>query len=765
MDSPENQIYRFADVEIEVLSGHLKRGGEERHLRHKTFQVLVYLLEHRGRLVTKEELFAAVWKDTAVTDDALVQSVKDIRRALGDNSHRPRFIKTVPKSGYLFIGTLQAPNSIQESKEQKPKTNDRKPISFFKSRVVLITIFISIIALSLLLNLSQTFRQQTSEITLTNAPGKKPVVVMFFENQSGDTQLDWLREGLTDMLITNLSRSDKFTVLSRAQLYVLLERIKRDSAAKISLDEALEIARRTGAETVITGSFARLGEKMRLEVQLYDVKTGGLNAAENLTVDRAEQILTEIDLLSLKLANRLGAGESEPEKASGLADAMTNNLEAYRYYSLALEKARGLHKKDSIELLEKAVALDPDFAMAHARIGYVYAIVWGWGEKAKPHLERAFQLSDRLTEKDRLYIAAWYALANLDFPSAIPPLREIIQKYPLETEAYLRLGYLLRGEEKFDEAISVMRQGLTIDPESSGLYNALGLLYSLLGRHDEAIAAHQRYVALAPGEPNAHDSLGMSYQWAGRYGEAIAEYNRSLELNPNFDIAQVHLGVVYFQTGRYRTAIECFKKYIAVAPSNLERSRGYAYISQVHRRLKNYVAATASANKAFEEYKGAVFELYSAALESGDLKTAKKLEEQLFAKFETSNRGSRNTPRYSFYFRGYVGLKTGQTNEALENFSEALRHAPATWEIDPLEDCLANTYLETGRFDEAIAEYERILRLNPNYPLARFYLAQAFERKGQTGKAHENYLMFLEIWKDADANIPEVMSARKTLAN
>jgi tetratricopeptide (TPR) repeat protein len=370
-------------------------------------------------------------------------------------------------------------------------------------------------------------------------------------------------------------------------------------------------------------------------------------------------------------------------------------------------------------------------------------------------------MSDRLTEKDRLYIAAWYATANLDYPSAILPLREVIKKYPTETEAYLRLGYLLRGEEKFDEAISVMRQGLTIDPESAALYNALGLLYSLLGRHDEAIASHLRYVALEPNESNSHDSLGMSYQWAGRYEEAIDEYARARELNPNFEIAYSHLGVAYFQTGRYWQAIEWFKKSIAVAPSKLESSRSYFYIAHIHRKLKNYKEAIIAAKKAFEENKHHVFELYSAALERGDRTTAKKLEEQLFAKLEISNRGSRITQRITFYFRGYITLKNGQTNEALENFREVLRHSPLTWDIDSFEDCLANAYLELGRFDEAIGEYERVLRLNPNYPLARFHLAQAFERKGQMAEAQENYRLFLQIWKDADADIPEITSAKK----
>ena len=98
-----------------------------------------------------------------------------------------------------------------------------------------------------------------------------------------------------------------------------------------------------------------------------------------------------------------------------------------------------------------------------------------------------------------------------------------------------------------------------------------------------------------------------------------------------------------------------------------------------------------------------------------------------------------------------------------ENFKQAVSHRPQTWAIDAYEDCLANAYLELGRLDEAIAEYERILRLNPNYPLVHYHLAQANERKGRGDQARVEYGRFLQVWSDADADIPEVIAANKAL--
>src|SRR6185436_7647313 len=127
--------------------------------------------------------------------------------------------------------------------------------------------------------------------------------------------------------------------------------------------------------------FARLGEQIRIDAQLYDGLDGQLLAAERLVVDQPAQILSQVDLLSAKLASHLGG--SEQPASPGLTSVMTDNLGAYRYYSMGVEKAQGLENPEAIALFEKAVVLDPGFAMAHARIGYTYVVGWGRLEEGK----------------------------------------------------------------------------------------------------------------------------------------------------------------------------------------------------------------------------------------------------------------------------------------------------------------------------------------------------------------------------------------------
>ena len=793
MDVLNDQTFCFGDVEVDTRLGCLRRAGGEHHLRQKSFQVLVYLLQNRDRLITKDELIETVWRETAVTDGVLVQCIKDIRHTIGDDHHFPRYIKTVPKVGYRFIGTMSEPSVLaggliatnthvyteeitrieveyegddiiraDDIEARRALVADRPKNRVFAFSVLAVVLAAAIFS-AFYFSKSWLSRGQTAaEVVMPNTPGKKSLAVMYFNNQSGNSELNWLREGLADMLINDLSRSPKFNILSRQQFHILLDRNGHSDYEELSAENALDITRKSHADAFITGSFARIGEAIRLDAKLYDTETGSLRAVETITAGKPDEIFADIDLLSLKLANHLDATPFGQEKQSDIIAAMTGNLEAYRYYSLAVDEAEGLHNKEAIALLEKAIALDPQFAMAHARIGYTYAITWGLAAKAKPYLEKAFGLSDRLTEKDRLNIAVWYSIANLDYPNAIEFYRQIISKYPTETESYLRLGNLLSGEEQFDEAEIMLKQGLAIDADAPLLYNALGNLYSILGKHDDAIAMHRRYVALAPTEANAHDSLGMSYQWAGFYAEAMGEYRRALELKPNFEVTIVHLANTHFQTGRYREAIDLYKKYIAVAPSEIERVRGYSSIARVYRQMKNLDAAAKAARQGLKGNDYYVGNMWLIALEQGD-KAAGRLEEKLFVEPSGTNRGRRIFSRHKFYFRGMLALKNDQPNEALDAFKEAIRHAPPTYEQDALEDCLADAYLRLGQFDEAIGEYERVLGLNPNYPLARFHLAQAYDGKGEIEQAHDNYRLFLEAWKDADADIPEVVTARASL--
>src|SRR6185437_82824 len=500
MNQQGPHIYRLEGIEVDPSQVCLKRDGTELHLRQQTFQVLIYLLENRQRVVTKNELIERIWAGTAVTDNALEQCLAEIRKVLGDDSRNPRFIKTVPRAGYRFIGGVEeidrqtlvaaaVPSSLPAAQPAvqsigEPATSRRR---WFARRALLIPVAVVLILAASIFFLLRRHASTASlaDTTLPQDPTKRPVAVMFFDNQSGSADLDWLREGLADMIITDLSRSKNITVLSRQQLYVLLNRAGHKASDNIQLDDAINIARQSHAKVFLLGSFVRLGEQIRIDVHLHDSRDGQLLTAERVIVDNPAQVLTQVDLLSLKLAAYIGS-PGGTEGTTNLATVMTNNLEAYRNYSLGVEKAQFFRNDEAVALLEKAIALDPNFAMAYARVGYVYAVRGDSPEKARRYLEKSYQLSDRLTEKDKLEITAWYAITNFDFPTALNSFRQIISNYPLEVEAYGLLANLLRGEERIEEGIEIAKQGLAVDAGAKELYNYLGSAYSDRSRHDEA---------------------------------------------------------------------------------------------------------------------------------------------------------------------------------------------------------------------------------------------------------------------------------------
>lgn len=769
--SPQH-IYRCEGVEIDGLLGCVKRAGQEQYLRQQCFHVLVYILERRDRIIGKEELIENFWHDTAVTDNAVVQCIAEIRRALGDDPRGPRFIKTIPKVGYRFIGAVTEELPVAEPvSERSPlvpvAAEVADGITSWRSTPLSSRIVLTLAALAVLGIAAWTIGRHSGEraapLTLHQGPGRKALAVMYFDNQSARQDLNWLSEGLADMFITDLAHFDRLSVLSRQQLHLILERTARTRPNEIHLDEAIEIARKSHADEVLLGSFMTLGDKILINTRLFDTSNGQLMAADQFVVDQPADIVTQVDLLAPKLAARLGAVPTEAEKKASLADVMTKNIEAYRYYSLGVSKAQAFQNNEAMALLRKAIQLDPEFSMAYARIGYAYSVTDFLPDKGRPFLKKAIQLSDHLTAKDRLSVMAWDAIARREYSEAIQMLEQIVDRYPLETEAYTRLARLLYSEERPEETIAVVRRGLAVDPDYGDLYNVLGVCFLGLGRYDEAIAAHQRYVQLAPNEPNAHDSLGMSFQQSGKYDRAMAEYSAALSLDPEFEPAIIHLGDVYFQQGRYREAVAQYQRYVQVTGSDTAKAIGYGSIGKVYASERDYSRAEQAARHELKLEKGAVWNSLLIAMERGEAANAAAFKESLVRNVPYPGRGSRSELRSYDYYLGVLALRDKQPEQAIAHFKQVLHHLPPSSGIDLYEDCLANAYLELSRLDEAISEYQRILRSNPHYPLAQYHLAQAYERKGKLHEARSAYEQFLQNWKSADPGVPEVRQAKREL--
>src|SRR5581483_8025452 len=304
--SAAKPIYRLDDIEVDPSRGSLTRGGRELYLRQQAFQVLLYLLDERQRLVTKEELIHGIWRDSTITDKALMQCVADISNVLGDDVHHPRFIRTFPKIGYRFIGPVeerfigdtQAGNASSSasatknpipSSESRPFLNSTEYLAFlpgqprlapsqgpstgtssrfrFSRKIAVIAGLLILLIIGSVAGwrIARSF-SRPAVITIPQVPGKKSIIVMFLANRSGT---DLNRDELTELLINDLSLSDKLIVLKRPQLYSLLSATGHRASDNLGLQDALSVARQSKAQAAIVGTVSGKPDHNRLTTQLF----------------------------------------------------------------------------------------------------------------------------------------------------------------------------------------------------------------------------------------------------------------------------------------------------------------------------------------------------------------------------------------------------------------------------------------------------------------------------------------------------------------
>lgn len=763
MSTAINYGYRVDHIEIDAANSCVRREGIDHILRYQTFHVLIYLLEHAGRPVPKEELIGAIWHEAAVTDNALTQCIAEIRKAFGDDPRNPTYIRTVSKVGYQFLASVEvvhnhesaAPVFLVQDAHDDVHGSNPSPLEppaltvvapahaaprpeadgagsgkrrlsgrdHLRLGLLLVLLFFCGWAIPKL------YVRMTGRIAgVAPLSGGRSLAVMYFANESGNRSDNWLRQGLTDMMITDMSQSGKLHVLGREELAALMkDEVRRKNG---TADPAMQIAKAVHATDYLTGSFASVPGQFRIDIQLHNTRSGQIIYADHNVMANSDNILSQVDVLAAKLA---AAMSLKPATRMSVAAATTSNLEAYQYYSLGVEKAEAFENAQALVLLKQAVALDPNFAMAWARIGYTYALADFAPAKGRPYLEKALALSAHLSEKDRLYVNAWLDISKGNYNAALQTLDRIIKLYPRDIEAYWRVARLLRAEERPLDAVRVLKQGLQFAPDDPNLNNTLGFVLLSLRRYPEAIAVEQHYVQLASDEPNSYDSLGMAYQHAGNYPAAFREYQTALAINPKFEPSIIHMGDAYYQTQQYSKALGEYQRYTKLASTSNARAFGYGDQSAVYLTLHRLNDARRAAALEMKNNPNAVWNSILIALDTGDHTRARQLEQLLFRDIPNQERGTPGDQRTRYYYMGTIALADGQAQQALTDFRTALTHLPPTSGMSDYEDCLANAELKLGEYPQAIAEYNRILKLNPHYPLARQHLAEA-EAHVNTGK-------------------------------
>jgi adenylate cyclase len=366
-------------------------------------------------------------------------------------------------------------------------------------------------------------------------PDKPSIAVLPFDNMSGDPEQDYFSDGITEDLITDLSRISGLFVIARNSVFTY-----KDAAIEVR-----QVARELGVRYVLEGSVRKAGNRVRINAQLIDAQTGG-----HLWADRYDGDLTDVFGLQDEVTRKIVAALAvtltvdEQERLNQTVEA---NPEAYDMLLRGLVRLRRYTRQTNIEareFFEQAIALDPGYARAHGDVGLTYALEvgFGWTDDLEPALERALEFLNAALALDETVPQVYFALNNTyiwlnRLEDAIAAAQRAIDLDTNFADGYAALAFALNYAGRPVESLAAIRKAMRLNPRYPFLYRwNVGHSFLLMERYDEAIEAFESVVAVNPEFPVAHLTLAVAYAQSGRIEDAEWEAEEILTLLPGFTI-------------------------------------------------------------------------------------------------------------------------------------------------------------------------------------------------------------------------------------
>ncbi len=403
------------------------------------------------------------------------------------------------------------------------------------------------------------------------------IAVISFENVSRDQEFAYLAKGIPTLLTTNLENSGLFQVVPEERLHDLLWEMGRKDVASIDARLAFELCKRLGVKFLVLGSYTKAGKLFMTDAKVYDVSKRTLLAGVGDKGESVESVfLSQVDSLSRSICAGVGMDAARIEAAPmRIAKITSSKPEAIKYYLDGREANQNFQWEKAQASLEKAIEIDPEFALAHYELRITYDNT-GTG-RHREAVEKAKKYSVRAPEKDRLLIDWKYAqTVERDTDKAVEILDEIIEKYPREPDPHAYLAGQFAVRENWNKAVEEWSRVLEIDPKDSGALNLLGNTYAGIGDFQRALELLTKCASVSPHPANPVDSMAEVYFQSGKPDEAIAKYAEALKIQPDFQ-SYAQLAYVHAFLGDYDQALAMIDRHLDMLKQPLRQWEGRVF--------------------------------------------------------------------------------------------------------------------------------------------------------------------------------------------
>jgi eukaryotic-like serine/threonine-protein kinase len=603
---------------------------------------------------------------------------------------------------------------------------------------------------------------------------KDTVVLADFENSTGDPVFD---DALKQALAVQLEQSPFINVLSDRKVNETLGLMDRPVNTHITRDIARELCLRTGSKAILLGSISRLGTQYIIGLVASGCNSGDVLAQEQAQAPGKEEVLKALDQVASNLRSKLGESLASVQKFDVPVEATTSSLEALKAFSMGIRTGREKGSAEAVPFFKRAIEIDPNFAMAYASLGLSYGNL-GEASLAAENIGKAYALKDKVSERERLRISAYYyAYTTGELEKEAQTYELWIQSYPHDSVPYGNLGANSAALGQYEKSVSETEQALAIDPNQSTHYSNLASCFLALNQPDQAKAQLDKGIALKFDSAQIHQQYYFFDFLRGDSGDMEKQVSWGAGKPGDEDPLLSMQSDTEAYYGRLTQAREFSRR--AIDSAIRADSKETAALWQANAALReaefgNAAAAKQDSAAALALAPGRDIKVVAALAEAraGDTDRAKALVDEL----EKSD--PLNTVLKLYWLptiQAAIALPQNQTDAAIQNLQAVAPYelgSPPPFQFGSMYPVFlrGEAYLQMHQGSNAAAEFQKFLDHRGvviNFPLgalAHLELARSYAMSGDTAKAKVAYSDFLNLWKSADPDIPILKQAKAEYA-